>query len=84
MEEAKFLKRGGRSLSVDNTLTMASFVNSEAIFELAGGREMVSKARATELLEAACGNGDVTTIRLSNKSFGQDAAEIMAERLRYA
>lgn len=44
---------------------------------------MVSAARAMELLEAAGGSGgDVTTIRLSNKSFGQDAAEIMAEKLR--
>lgn len=63
---------------------MSSFVNTENIFELSGGREMVTAARATELLESARHNGDdVNVIRLSNKSFGQEAAEIVAERIRY-
>jgi hypothetical protein len=64
---------------------MASFATSETVFELSGGREMVTAARATELLEAAGPHEDVSAvsvIRLSNKSFGQEAAEIVAERLR--
>jgi hypothetical protein len=65
---------------------MASFESSEIVFELSGGREMVTAARATELLEAAGAqvpSNGVSVIRLSNKSFGQEAAEIMATKLRY-
>jgi hypothetical protein len=42
------------------------------VFELGGGREMVSGARATELLAHAMANP--TTLRLSNKSFSIEVA----------
>lgn len=61
---------------------MASFLNCESIFELSGGREMITAVRATELLQLANQCDNPSVIRLSNKSFGQEAAEIVAERLR--
>lgn len=63
---------------------MSSFSTSGTVFELSGGREMVTSTRATELLEAVGELEDVSVIRLSNKSFGQESAEIIADRLRYA
>ena len=62
---------------------MSSFINNENVFELIGGREMVTAERANELLEGCSWSENVTIVRLSNKSLGQDAAKIVAEKLRW-
>ena len=62
---------------------MASFAECEksSVFELSGGREMVNEERAVELLAQIPASDAVTKIRLSNKSFSEGAASIIAERL---
>lgn len=69
---------------------MASFTSSPSpdaeaeagsVFEFGGKREMVDRARALELLATVAHVADPAAIRLSNKSFGIDAAEAIAERL---
>jgi Ran GTPase-activating protein (RanGAP) involved in mRNA processing and transport len=74
-----------------NVVTMTSFLVSSpsdaiacitgSVFEFGGKREMVNRARAEELLASTAHITDPATIRLSNKSFGIDAAEAIAERL---
>ena len=50
------------------------------ILELSGGRELVNLARATELLEKIS-VADPTLIKLSNKSFDHEAAQIIADKV---
>lgn len=60
---------------------MADFVMQNSVFEFPQGREMVNEERARELL-ASCTTTSPTTIRLSNKSFGLDAATLIANTLK--
>ena len=50
------------------------------ILELSGGRELVNLARAKELLEKISAT-DPTSIKLSNKSFDHEAAQIIADKV---
>ena len=50
------------------------------ILELSGGRELVNSAKAKELLEKISVT-DPTSIRLSNKSFDHEAAQIIADKV---
>ena len=50
------------------------------ILELSGGRELVNLARAKELLEKISVT-DPTSIKLSNKSFDHEAAQIIADKV---
>ena len=62
---------------------MASFNESQSvIFQLDGGRELLNGSRMEELLATIPMDLDPTVIRLSNKSFSVEAAEIIAVRLK--
>ena len=62
---------------------MASFNDTQnSIFQLDGGRELLSGSRMEELLSTIPTSLDPTIIRLSNKSFSVEAAEIIAVRLK--
>ena len=50
------------------------------ILELSGGRELVNSAKAKELLEKISVT-DPSSIRLSNKSFDHEAAQIIANKV---
>lgn len=54
----------------------------DEIFELGGGREMVSADRMRELLSVQRCHVSPSMIRLSNKSFSYDAALILSDVLR--
>ena len=59
---------------------MTDFIE-RTVFEFSGGREMVNVTRLQELLIPLEDVKDPKVLRLSNKSFSKESAEILASRL---
>ena len=56
-------------------------IETESVFVLGGGRELVNESRAIELL-AELTHQDATILRLCNKSFSPEAAAVIIERVK--
>ena len=69
---------------MSNFVTATTTKIDNTIFSLSGGREVVHENRAKELIELAniTDYDQVTTIRLSNKSITEKAAEILSAVLK--